>query len=185
MMFFCLISTANWFVFFFFFNDTATTEIYTLSLHDALPISDGAEHRARRAVVSTIHIKHLAAVVGREHLGDEFLAGVDRWRTGVTMFVTHYALDAAPRYRTEQGPVASVGAGICATTDELLDALVAFRRGEVRVERPPLLAINATAIDPTRAPAGKHTLKLVRFLPYDLRDRRPERWDSIKQGVSE
>src|SRR6266498_6031357 len=27
--------------FFFFFNDTATTEIYTLSLHDALPISHG------------------------------------------------------------------------------------------------------------------------------------------------
>src|SRR6267142_5775474 len=26
------------FYFFFFFNDTATTEIYTLSLHDALPI---------------------------------------------------------------------------------------------------------------------------------------------------
>ena len=26
------------FVLFFFFNDTATTEIYTLSLHDALPI---------------------------------------------------------------------------------------------------------------------------------------------------
>src|SRR2546430_7882410 len=25
---------------FFFFNDTATTEIYTLSLHDALPISE-------------------------------------------------------------------------------------------------------------------------------------------------
>src|SRR3712207_8391472 len=27
---------------FFFFNDTATTEIYTLSLHDALPISKGS-----------------------------------------------------------------------------------------------------------------------------------------------
>ena len=27
------------FIFIFFFNDTATTEIYTLSLHDALPIS--------------------------------------------------------------------------------------------------------------------------------------------------
>src|SRR2546422_144313 len=33
--------------FFFFFNDTATTEIYTLSLHDALPISRRA--RSRRA----------------------------------------------------------------------------------------------------------------------------------------
>src|SRR2546430_13137224 len=48
-------------LFFFFFNDTATTEIYTLSLHDALPIFDehhvaitgaedrGARHRERRA----------------------------------------------------------------------------------------------------------------------------------------
>src|SRR3712207_9129275 len=30
----------------FFFNDTATTEIYTLSLHDALPICRGAGCRA-------------------------------------------------------------------------------------------------------------------------------------------
>src|SRR5256885_10238160 len=34
---------------FFFFNDTATTEIYTLSLHDALPISRG--HKAVRRKV--------------------------------------------------------------------------------------------------------------------------------------
>src|SRR5256885_7312627 len=31
-----------WSFLFFFFNDTATTEIYTLSLHDALPISECA-----------------------------------------------------------------------------------------------------------------------------------------------
>src|SRR3712207_9138826 len=31
-------------LFFFFFNDTATTEIYTLSLHDALPISGTGGH---------------------------------------------------------------------------------------------------------------------------------------------
>src|SRR5258708_25983335 len=30
----------------FFFNDTATTEIYTLSLHDALPISVALTHRS-------------------------------------------------------------------------------------------------------------------------------------------
>src|SRR5256886_12960354 len=33
------VSYASEIVYFFFFNDTATTEIYTLSLHDALPIS--------------------------------------------------------------------------------------------------------------------------------------------------
>src|SRR2546427_7947233 len=32
--------SALFILFFFFFNDTATTEIYTLSLHDALPIFD-------------------------------------------------------------------------------------------------------------------------------------------------
>src|SRR5256885_12186131 len=39
--------TPTSFPFFFFFNDTATTEIYTLSLHDALPISDAGidDHR--------------------------------------------------------------------------------------------------------------------------------------------
>src|SRR5256885_15593519 len=40
----CLLSNISILLcsFFFFFNDTATTEIYTLSLHDALPISDCA-----------------------------------------------------------------------------------------------------------------------------------------------
>src|SRR5256885_17156269 len=37
---------------FFFFNDTATTEIYTLSLHDALPISLRSLARQRRAAMA-------------------------------------------------------------------------------------------------------------------------------------
>src|SRR5258706_15641059 len=54
--------------FFFFFNDTATTEIYTLSLHDALPIcnevrSAGSglviEQRTRAQIARTVlHIEH-------------------------------------------------------------------------------------------------------------------------------
>src|SRR5256885_3812574 len=39
--------------FFFFFNDTATTEIYTLSLHDALPISRGVARSASQKPVSS------------------------------------------------------------------------------------------------------------------------------------
>src|SRR2546430_9063768 len=44
-------------MFFFFFNDTATTEIYTLSLHDALPISARWSRRPKRATPS----RHLLA----------------------------------------------------------------------------------------------------------------------------
>src|SRR2546427_5798015 len=38
-MYICFTNHISASSFFFFFNDTATTEIYTLSLHDALPIS--------------------------------------------------------------------------------------------------------------------------------------------------
>src|SRR3712207_485821 len=62
----------TWFV--FFFNDTATTEIYTLSLHDALPISTvlprcsvavhhggaGTVHAAVRAGVVSVTVPFLA-----------------------------------------------------------------------------------------------------------------------------
>src|SRR3712207_7395019 len=37
-----MVIVGEWSCSFFFFNDTATTEIYTLSLHDALPISGHA-----------------------------------------------------------------------------------------------------------------------------------------------
>src|SRR5260221_8232157 len=54
---YCLFPT----FFFFFFNDTATTEIYTLSLHDALPISvgdgvrdDEVDQRRRAGVVEAV-----------------------------------------------------------------------------------------------------------------------------------
>src|SRR2546422_2977712 len=68
--------------FFFFFNDTATTEIYTLSLHDALPIS-----RVRQAVALAAratgeqhgaHAGRLADADGA-HVGlDELHGVVDR-----------------------------------------------------------------------------------------------------------
>src|SRR3712207_7114659 len=53
-------------LFFFFFNDTATTEIYTLSLHDALPIcaSPGRElRRDLRALRRHPHSRRLVAAL--------------------------------------------------------------------------------------------------------------------------
>src|SRR5256885_13251599 len=47
------LSLYRWSFFFFFFNDTATTEIYTLSLHDALPISSRSWTRRRSSSKGT------------------------------------------------------------------------------------------------------------------------------------
>src|SRR5258705_6462594 len=64
--------------FFFFFNDTATTEIYTLSLHDALPILVGATdpnpvHAGRAFSIlkrAGIAVTRLGAARSEEHTSE-------------------------------------------------------------------------------------------------------------------
>src|SRR3989441_5268916 len=58
------------FVCFFFFNDTATTEIYTLSLHDALPIS-GRETVLRVARRAAAPLAKLLQVLERQVVSGE------------------------------------------------------------------------------------------------------------------
>src|SRR5258707_10964191 len=72
--------------FFFFFNDTATTEIYTLSLHDALPISmvnigvgpsnakTITDHIAVLRPHAWIMLGHCAGLRNSQELGDYVLA---------------------------------------------------------------------------------------------------------------
>ena len=54
---------------FFFFNDTATTEIYTLSLHDALPIY-AAVVIVRRVSVRKYYMRN---VQGENHIQQQFV----------------------------------------------------------------------------------------------------------------
>src|SRR6266511_6135002 len=51
---------------FFFFNDTATTEIYTLSLHDALPISA----RPATACSWSFHVRPRSRLRSEEHTSE-------------------------------------------------------------------------------------------------------------------
>src|SRR5688572_33095782 len=50
---------------FFFLNDTATTEIYTLSLHDALPISSFSHSTRNKTRDGLIRVRNIRALNGR------------------------------------------------------------------------------------------------------------------------
>src|SRR2546422_5522779 len=67
----------------FFFNDTATTEIYTLSLHDALPILDAI--RDKTELVPDVRQPEVRVVLSQEQTvfgpGGEHPIGLDRKST--------------------------------------------------------------------------------------------------------
>src|SRR5947209_16432191 len=77
-----LLDSDFFYCFFFFFNDTATTEIYTLSLHDALPIFGqfgNAEQRRLQA------FGDLALM----HFGDQFAVGMSQDRKSTRLNSSH------------------------------------------------------------------------------------------------
>jgi len=74
--------------------------------------------------------------------------------------------------------------GTMATATRALRMGYDYARGEVNVEDPVLLAVCPTVADHGRAPAGKHTVKVIGFQPYDLAQG-PRHWDEIKEQVSQ
>src|SRR5258708_22116083 len=63
---------------FFFFNDTATTEIYTLSLHDALPICPSAAVARRRWMRCRIGSSRIDRTIDSAHHARRGLPGSGR-----------------------------------------------------------------------------------------------------------
>jgi phytoene dehydrogenase-like protein len=144
---------------------------------------DGERYLARKAVLSTIHVKHLVEMAPAERWGDLFVEGVAEWRAGVSMFVTHYATTEPPLYEGTDGPIASVASGTAHSVDVMLGKSAQFARGRVDTETPDMLIVCPTVADPDRAPDGHHTLKVIGFQPYELAEG-PERWEELKEEVS-
>jgi phytoene dehydrogenase-like protein len=146
--------------------------------------SDASSYRAEKAVVSTIHIKHLVDMAPRELWGQDFIDGVDTWQAENPMFVTHYAMSEAPKFAVQGGTLSPIEAGILASPERALRLGYDDARGVVNLEDPPMQIINCTVADPTRAPKGMHTVKVVGWQPYELQEG-PQHWDQIKEEVSD
>jgi phytoene dehydrogenase-like protein len=146
--------------------------------------ADGETYRAEKAVVSTIHIKHLVEMAPRDAWGELFVRGVEQWQPGFTMVVAHYALSEAPLYPIAGERRPAVAAGTAGSPDNLLRLMSDFRRGRIHQDDPVLLVICSSAVDQTRTPPGKHTLKVISFFPYELAEGGPARWDAIKEEVA-
>jgi len=147
--------------------------------------ADGSSYYAQKAVLSTIHVKHLVEMAPPTVWDDTFIEGVSNWEPGFTLFAAHYALKEAPQFLVggERQPVVAAGvAGSVANMQRLLEAI---RHGRVHQEDPVLLVVCSSVADETRTPPGKHALKILSFFPYELAAGGPAHWDNIKEEVAQ
>ena len=145
--------------------------------------TDGSMFTARDAVVSTIHVTKLPSMLPDEHVPEDFRRGLENWEPGITLFAAHYAIEEPPRYAVGGGAIESIAMGTGADPEHAVEAAAAFRRGELYLEDPFVLALTPTLADPSRSDDGLHSLKLISELPYDNRGERT--WDEMKGEVAD
>lgn len=146
--------------------------------------ADGTRYAARKSVVSTIHIKHLVNMAPKKLWGDDFKENVRLLQPEHAMFAFHYAISEAPKFELADGSTISpVESALLAYPERILLADHEHATGQVNLKDLPLQIVCPSIADPTRAPAGHHTLKLEGNLPYALKEG-PRHWDNIKDKVA-
>ncbi len=145
---------------------------------------DGTQYRARKSVVSTIHIKHLVAMAPKHLWGDGFVENVELLQPEHAMFAFHYAISEPPKFElADGGTISPTEAALMADPERILRSDYEHATGEINLEDLPLQVVCPSIADSTRAPAGHHTLKLEGNLPYALKEG-PQHWDIIKDQVA-
>src|ERR1043166_10263219 len=93
--------------FFFFFNDTATTEIYTLSLHDALPISMQLPQEDRYSLDREHILQNISVLFGGRIAEEIFMHQMTTGASNDFERATEMARDMVTRYgmTDELGPM--------------------------------------------------------------------------------
>ena len=114
---------------------------------------DGERYMARRAVLSTIHVKHLVEMAPREVWGEEFLYGVDTYDVGMSGMACYLATDAAPEFQTPDGSRAAVSAGTVGWPEDVLALGRAVRDRRPFDEGVPWLLVATPTLVDARARA--------------------------------
>jgi phytoene dehydrogenase-like protein len=143
----------------------------------------GERYLARRAVLSTIHVKQLVELAPADAWGEDFLDGVETYDPGLSILAQYYATDAAPELVAPGGTQTAVSAGVVGWPEDVLQAGRDVREGRL-MHGAWMLVATPTLVDPSRAPEGHHTVKILCMQPWDPGGG-PERWQELKHEVAD
>jgi phytoene dehydrogenase-like protein len=145
---------------------------------------DGERHYAGEAVLSTIHVKDLVEMAPADAWGDDFLYCVETYDEGIAAFAAHYATTQAPRYRVRGGgEISVVSAGVAGWPEDIVRMGRDVKEGRLVRDGAWLLFPTPTVADPSRAPDGHHTVKVLGMQPYDPGGG-PQKWEGLRSEIA-
>jgi phytoene dehydrogenase-like protein len=142
---------------------------------------DGRSVDVGRAVVAGGHIARLPGMLEGVEPTADLVQAQQTWRPGLSVFAVHAALRGDLGFGVGDRTFASAAAGY-GTTDGMARHLDKHHRGELETEDPWMLVVNQTAVDPSRAPDGGGTFKILTIAPYELADGRD--WADAKDDYA-
>lgn len=150
-----------------------------------LRLDDGSDIMAKRAVISSLD-PYQTFLQGFDDgiLSDDFIRGVRNFKFGdVTIVRVHYALHEAPKFNNGSEMDKTAFQRIFGSVADIDRQYIEMASG-LAPSDPFLWTAAWTTMDPSRAPAGKHTLIMDTFVPVDLAS--GEDWEDIgEQYVNE
>ena len=140
--------------------------------------TDGEQYRAGTAVLSSIHVKQLLDMAPAESWDEDWTYGVQTYEVGASGLAVYLATTAPPEFVVDGEPRSAVSAGLVGWPEDVVRHARDIADGVWSDEVPWLLMATPTLADPSRAPAGHHTVKFLQPCGWRLRD--GDDWESAK-----
>jgi phytoene dehydrogenase-like protein len=141
---------------------------------------DGERYMATKAVVSTIHIKHLIDMAPHDAWPEEFHFGVETYDIGITNMGVYLASTEAPKFKTREGTQSAVSAGLAGWPEDFIRIGRDVKDGRFVAGVTWLLVATPTLADPSRAPHDHHTVKVLSPQSWQLPPGE-KNWDTLKE----
>ncbi len=148
-------------------------------------LENGEEILAKKAVISNLNVKQLFLDMMEPDLLPPGFPEKIRHIKSASFSAVHqvFALNEAPKYKVGGDVNKTLLVEIVPYLEEFLRVFDDLSYG-IPSTKTPIMG-TATLFDPSRAPAGKHTLFLYQYAPYHLKEGGAKRWDEVKQKVAD
>lgn len=157
----------------------------------AVRTADGREISASRAIVANVTTRNLfGKLLKVGDLPSSFLRRAGRYSYGPGTFIIHLALDRMPAWHAARDLAAFNYVHLNGSEAEIADTHRQSLRGFLPT-RPLLVVSQTTAVDPSRAPPGKHVMRVhVRTVPSRIQGNSAGRiaaanWRDAKEAFAE